>query len=75
MVIPVAASLQIAKSFKQAVVLSVIFAEISVILGIIVSYYLELASGGTIVLLSVLLLLSVITIKNILHWFLLQSRQ
>jgi zinc transport system permease protein len=75
MVIPVAASLQIAKSFKQAVVLSVIFAEISVILGIVVSYYLELASGGTIVLLSVLLLLSVITIKNILHWFLLQSRQ
>ena len=75
MVIPVAASLQIAKSFKQAVILSVIFAEISVILGIVVSYYLELASGGTIVLLSVLLLLSVITIKNILHWFLLQSRQ
>ena len=75
MVIPVAASLQIAKSFKQAVILSVIFAEISVILGIVVSYYLELASGGTIVLLSVILLISVITIKNILHGFLLQSRQ
>ncbi len=64
MVVPVAASLQIAKSFKQATFLSVIFAEISVVLGIIISYYLELASGGTIVLLSVVFLLLVLGIKN-----------
>jgi zinc transport system permease protein len=75
MVIPVAASLQIARSFKQATLLSVIFAEISVISGIIISYYLELASGGTIVLLSVLLLILVLSIKSILYAFLLQSRQ
>jgi len=64
MVIPVAASLQIAKSFKHAVALSIIFAEVSVISGIVVSYYLELASGGTIVLLSVLILLIVLTVKK-----------
>jgi len=64
MVIPVAASLQIAKSFKHAMVLSIIFAQVAVIIGIIVSYYLELASGGTIVILSVLILLAVILCKN-----------
>jgi len=64
MVIPVATSLQIAKSFKHATMLSIIFAEVSVILGIVISYYLELASGGTIVLLSVCILLIVIMIKN-----------
>lgn len=65
MIIPVATGLQLAKSFKQAILFSVIFAEISVILGIIMAYYLELASGGTIVLLSVLILFMVIAIKGI----------
>jgi zinc transport system permease protein len=65
MVIPVAASLQIAKSFKNAAILSVIFAEISVIAGIFISYYLELASGGTIVLISILILIVIMIWKNI----------
>lgn len=64
MVIPVATSLQVAKSFNQAVVLSVIFAEASIVSGIFISYYMELASGGTIVLLSIIFLISVIIIKN-----------
>lgn len=64
MVIPVATSLQLAKSFKHATILSVIFAEASVISGIFISYYLELASGGTIVLISVIILLAVLGIKN-----------
>ncbi|WP_058486307.1 metal ABC transporter permease [Defluviitalea phaphyphila] len=63
MILPVAASLQIANSFKQATFLSILFAEISVILGIIISYYFELASGGTIVLISVLILILVLLIK------------
>lgn len=65
MVIPVAASLQIAKSFRHAVFLSVLFAEAAVLSGIVISYYLELASGGTIVLLSVLILIAVIIFRNI----------
>ncbi len=67
MVIPVATSLQIAKSFRQATVYSIIFAEISVILGIIVSYYFELASGGTIVLISVGILLLTFIIKSFIN--------
>lgn len=64
MIIPVATSLQLAKSFKHATVLSIIFAEISVILGIFISYYLELASGGTIVLISVGILLCILLTKG-----------
>ena len=65
MILPVASSLQIGKSFKEVTFLSIIFAQISVILGIIVSYYFELASGGTIVLISVIILLSVFAFKSI----------
>lgn len=57
MTLPVAASIRIAKGFKQTFVLSVIFGESSVILGLILSYYLNLAPGGTIVMISVLILL------------------
>jgi zinc transport system permease protein len=66
MVVPVSASFQMAKSFKQAVFLSVVISEVSVILGIFISYYLELASGGTIVLLSVFILLMVMMRKRCL---------
>ncbi|SHG91580.1 metal ABC transporter permease [Tepidibacter thalassicus] len=70
MVIPVATSLQISNSFKQTTILSVIFAQVSIILGIIISYYLEIASGGTIVVLSIFILICVITIKNMRKIFL-----
>ncbi|KPU45417.1 high-affinity zinc uptake system membrane protein ZnuB [Oxobacter pfennigii] len=65
MVIPVAASLQVAKSFKQAFVFSVLFAEVSIISGITISYYMELASGGTIVLVSIIILLTIIAAKSL----------
>lgn len=66
MIMPVATSLQIAKSFKQAILISIVFAEISVILGIFISYYLEIAPGGTIVLFSVLMLILTIILKNLI---------
>lgn len=65
MVIPVATSLQIAGSFKQAMLFSLIFAELAVISGIIISFYFELASGGTIVLVSIFILIAVLLGKNI----------
>lgn len=64
MILPVATSLQLAKSFKHATWLSIIFAEIAIISGIFISYHLELASGGTIVLISVIILLLVLGIKK-----------
>jgi zinc transport system permease protein len=52
MVIPVVTGMQIARSFKQMIFLGVIFAFVAVCGGLIAAYYLNLPSGGTIVLLS-----------------------
>lgn len=65
MVLPVATSLQIAKSFKSALVYSNIFGLISVVSGLIVSFYLDLAPGGSIVVISLTILILVIAIKRI----------
>jgi zinc transport system permease protein len=65
MTLPVAASIRIAKGFKQTILFSVIFGEISVLGGLSVSYYLDLAPGGTIVMISVLILVLTILIKSL----------
>ncbi|WP_449536995.1 metal ABC transporter permease [Ferdinandcohnia sp. Marseille-Q9671] len=65
MTLPVAASIRIAKGFKQAIILSVVFGELSVILGLVLSYYLDLAPGGTIVVLAILILLGAIGWKKL----------
>lgn len=57
--LPVAAGLQLASSFRQALFLSVLLAEISVLSGLAAAFYLDWASGGTIILVSVLILLLV----------------
>ncbi|MGD6841318.1 metal ABC transporter permease [Bacillus infantis] len=65
MTLPVAASIRIAKGFKQTILFSVIFGEVSVLGGLSVSYYLDLAPGGTIVMISVLILVLTILIKSL----------
>ncbi|NLX62487.1 MAG: metal ABC transporter permease [Tissierellia bacterium] len=57
MILPVAASLIIADSFKRGLIYSILFGVTSVVMGLILSYYLNLASGGTIVLTSLILLI------------------
>lgn len=64
MTLPVAASMRIAKGFKQTILYSIIFGEISVIGGLISAFYLNLAPGGTIVMISIILLLISILIKR-----------
>jgi len=63
LVIPVAAAIQTGKGFIKTIIISVLFALISVIFGLILSYYLDIAPGGTIVLLSVAILLGVLLVK------------
>lgn len=65
LVVPVAASLLVSRSFKSTMLLAVAFALISVVLGLIASFYLDLAPGGTIVLISVAILLIAIAVKGI----------
>jgi zinc transport system permease protein len=53
-VIPAAAGLQLASNFKQAIILSSIIAVLSVLLGLVLAFYLDLPASGTIVILSFL---------------------
>ncbi|ANB55648.1 ABC 3 transport family protein [Anoxybacillus sp. B7M1] len=57
MTLPVAASIRIAKGFKQTLFFSVLFGELAVIVGLVVSYEIDLAPGGTIVMLAIVILL------------------
>lgn len=57
MVIPVIAAMQYGMSFLKTLILSVIFSLISVIVGLFASYYLNLASGGAIVLVALIIFL------------------
>ena len=50
LVIPVAAAMMIAKSYKQTIWWSIAFAEFFTVAGLFISYYLDLRPGGTIVL-------------------------
>ncbi len=64
MTLPVAAALKVAKGFKQTIFISILFGELAVIGGLFTSYYLNLAPGGTIVVLAIIILLLTILIKK-----------
>ena len=57
LVIPVAAAMMIARSYKQTMWLSIAFAEVFTIAGLFMSYYFDLRPGGTIVLLGIIVLI------------------
>ena len=61
--IPVATALQLAGSFKETIIYSILAALLSVNSGLIAAYYLDLAPGGTIILLSVLYFLLASIVK------------
>jgi zinc transport system permease protein len=52
LVIPTVTSLQFSRSFKSALLLAVAFALVAVFMGLTAAYYLNLAAGGTIVLVA-----------------------
>lgn len=62
---PVAAALQLHKGFKVTLIFSIIFGFIDVIIGLILSYYIDSAPGGTIALTSVALMLVIIIIRRL----------
>lgn len=64
MTIPVAAGLRFARGFKQLIAYSVLFGEVSVVGGLLLSYELDLAPGGTIVVIAILILLVSILIDK-----------
>lgn len=65
MTLPVASAMRIASSFKQLIFYSIVFAEISVILGLISGYYLNIPPGGTIVVIAIIILICSLALKKI----------
>ncbi len=65
MTLPVAAAMRLAKGFKQMFLYSVIFGEIAVVGGLVSAYYLDLAPGGMIVMIAVIILLLTIYVQKI----------
>ena len=62
-VLPNITSMMFGKGFKHTVILSVLISVFSVVTGIILSYYLDLAPSGTIVMISVAILVGVLIAK------------
>jgi zinc transport system permease protein len=63
---PVAAALQLHKGFKATLYLSIIFGFIDIMVGLILSYYVDSAPGGTIALTSVAVLLIILMVKKLI---------
>lgn len=65
LVIPAAAAMLIAKSYKSTLIYSIIFAELFTVSGLFASYYLNLRPGGTIVLIgTAVLVITAVFRKN-----------
>ncbi|MBB5336080.1 metal ABC transporter permease [Pectinatus brassicae] len=62
--LPIAASLQLEKSFKQTLWYGILFSYIDIFSGIVLSYWLDAAPGGIIAINSVILLLIVLFYKH-----------
>ncbi|MEW8995231.1 metal ABC transporter permease [Clostridium sp.] len=62
--LPVATALQLDKGFKPTLLLSILFGFIDIILGLVFSYILNCAPGGTIALTSVFVLIVIIIFKS-----------
>lgn len=64
MTLPVASAMRVSNSFKQLIAYSIIFAEIAVVIGLISGYYLSIPPGGTIVVMSIIILLISLSVKK-----------
>jgi zinc transport system permease protein len=65
MVIPVACAMQFGKSYRQTVIFSICFAVVFMTVGLTLSFYLSLRTGGTIVLTGVITLLLILFGKQL----------
>jgi zinc transport system permease protein len=64
--LPVATALQLEKGFKTTLIFSIVFSVIDIMLGLFISYYLNVAPGGFTALVSVTVLLLVLAAKKLL---------
>lgn len=63
-VVRVATAIQLNKNFNKTLIFSIIFGFIDIMFGLVISYYMDSAPGGTIALMAVITLLIVIIFKR-----------
>lgn len=63
--LPVASALQLEKGFKVTLIFSIVFSVIDIMLGLFISYYLNVAPGGFTALISVAVLILVLIAKKL----------
>lgn len=63
--LPVATALQLGKGFRLTLIFSIVFSIIDILLGLFISYYLNVAPGGFTALVSVAILILVLITKNL----------
>lgn len=68
LVLPGITSLQVSRSFRETVLLSPLFALLSVVIGLLLSIALDTASGATIVVTGLLIFLFVLAFKKLASW-------
>lgn len=66
-VVPVATAMQLRKNFSKTLIFSVSFGFIDILLGLVLAYYGNLAPGGTIALVSVIVLVLTIIINKFIN--------
>jgi len=68
LVLPAITSLQVSRSFKQTMILSPVFGLVSVVLGLMLSIIIDTASGATIVVVGITMLLLIVAYKKVTRW-------
>lgn len=63
-VVPVASAMQLKKGFTTTLILSMTFGFLDIILGLVASYYIDSAPGGTIAIISVIILIITIVFSR-----------
>jgi len=65
LVVPVASAAQVSRSFSESLLVSVVLAELAVVLGIGVSYYGGATAGGVIVLVAVSIYVATVAVGKL----------
>lgn len=63
--LPIAISMRLTKGFKQLIALSVVLGELSVILGLVLAFYMNISPGGVIVVLLVIMLMTTMAYQKV----------
>ena len=64
MILPAVTALQIAKGFKVAMIISILVAIVSVLVGITISFFLDLPAGASIVMFNVIIFIIALAVRK-----------